>query len=126
MIRVAVAVLCMGNKILACQRKSGSRYGLRWEFPGGKLEDNESSVDCIRRELREELSITAVNPFLLETRQAFYDDGGWFEVSYFLVRNFSGEPQNNIFEQIRWLALEELKKLDNLEGNRSFIERLTI
>jgi 8-oxo-dGTP pyrophosphatase MutT (NUDIX family) len=76
--------------------------------------------------LREELNITAVNPLLLETRQAFYDDGGWFEVSYFLVRNFSGEPQNNIFEQIRWLALEELKKLDNLEGNRSFIERLTI
>jgi 8-oxo-dGTP diphosphatase len=126
MIRVAVAVLCKENKILACQRKSGSRYGLRWEFPGGKLEDNESSADCIRRELREELSITAVNPLLLETRQAFYDDGGWFEVSYFLVRDFSGEPQNNIFEQIRWLALEELKKLDNLEGNRSFIERLTI
>jgi 8-oxo-dGTP diphosphatase len=126
MIQVAVAVLCKENKILACQRKRGSRYELQWEFPGGKLEAGESGEDCVRRELLEELNITAYNPRLLETRQAFYDDGGWFEVSYFLVQEFSGEPLNVIFEQIRWLTLEELKKLNHLQGNKSFIERLTI
>ncbi len=126
MIQVAVAVLCKENKILACQRKQGSRYGLQWEFPGGKLEANESGEDCVRRELQEELNISVNDPRLLETRQSHYEDGGWFEVSYYLVRDFSGEPFNTIFEQIRWLTLEELKKLDHLQGNKSFIERLTI
>ncbi|MFZ1977141.1 MAG: (deoxy)nucleoside triphosphate pyrophosphohydrolase [Bacteroidota bacterium] len=126
MIRVAVAILYKGNKILACRRKRGSRYELQWEFPGGKLEHNESGEDCVRRELFEELNITIDIPVLLETKKVFYDDGGWFEVSYFLVRDFSGKLNNTVFEQIRWVTLEELKQLDILEGNKSFIERLTI
>jgi mutator protein MutT len=126
MIQVAVAVLCREDKILACRRKRGGRYELKWEFPGGKLEDNESREECVRRELFEELGIRIDTPYLLETRQAFYDDGGWFEVAYFLVRDFSGEPLNKIFEEIRWFTLPELKQLDVLEGNKSFIERLTI
>jgi mutator protein MutT len=57
MTEVAVGVLRKINRILICQRKHGGRYALKWEFPGGKFEIGETIEQCLRRELREELSI---------------------------------------------------------------------
>ncbi|MBM4161823.1 MAG: (deoxy)nucleoside triphosphate pyrophosphohydrolase [Ignavibacteria bacterium] len=124
MTRVAVALLQKDGKVLLCQRKKGSRYGLKWEFPGGKLEEGESTLDCLRRELREELSIEIQNIDRIETHQAQYDDGAAFEVSYCFVSEFSGAPWNNAFQEIRWVTLTELKVMDVLEGNRPFITTL--
>ena len=112
------------GKILACQRKKGSRYGLKWEFPGGKLEPGETPLQCLQRELREELSIDVNKVQKMEFQSAFYDDGGMFEVAYCHVSDFSGDPQNNVFENIRWVDAAELRRLDILEGNRSFVDKL--
>ncbi len=125
MTRAAVAVLQKEKLYLVCQRKRGSRYELKWEFPGGKVEEGESMLDCLKRELREELSIGIETIDRSESQVNRYDDGGVFEVTYFFVSRFTGEPVNNVFEQIRWAPLSELKSMDILEGNRTFIERLT-
>lgn len=125
MTRVAVGILRKNGKILACQRKKGSRYELKWEFPGGKLEPGETPLQCIQRELREELSITIDKVEKMEFQSAFYDDGGMFEVAYCHISDFIGNPQNNVFETIRWVDLDELRLLDILEGNRSFVKKLT-
>ena len=50
--RVAVAILRRNGKLLVCQRKKGGRYELKWEFPGGKLELNETIIQSLQRELR--------------------------------------------------------------------------
>ncbi len=123
--RVAVGILKRNGKILACQRKKGSRYGLKWEFPGGKLEPGETALQCVRRELAEELAIDVRAVQETEYETAVYDDGGKFEVAYCHITDFTGEPKNNVFETIRWVDLHELKRLDMLEGNRSIIEKLT-
>jgi hypothetical protein len=47
-----------------------------------------------------------------------------FNVSYCFVSGFDGEPQNNVFEQIRWVTLAELTTIDLLDGNRSFVAQL--
>lgn len=125
MTRVAVAILRRDGKLLVCQRKKGARYELKWEFPGGKLEQNETIVHCLDRELREELSIQLKAIERMELQTAEYDDGGKFEVAYCFVSNFAGEPRNNVFQEIRWVALEELKQLDILEGNKQFVKQLT-
>ncbi|HEX9615091.1 MAG TPA: NUDIX domain-containing protein, partial [Bacteroidota bacterium] len=57
MTRVAVGILKKDGTILVCQRRRGSRYELKWEFPGGKMEPGESVEDCLQRELTEELSL---------------------------------------------------------------------
>jgi 8-oxo-dGTP diphosphatase len=124
MIKVAVGILRRNGKILACQRKKGGRYELKWEFPGGKVEPGESVEQCLARELREELSITMHSIDRIEVQSAEYDDGGIYEVAYCEVAGFDGELMNNVFEQFRWVTLQELRTLDILEGNKGFIARL--
>ncbi len=126
MTKVAVGILRRDGQILACQRKRGGRYELKWEFPGGKVELGESFLQCLERELREELSITIHSIDRMEIQSAEYDDGGLFEVAYCSVTGFDGEPKNNVFEQLRWVTLQELKELDILEGNKDFIARMGI
>jgi 8-oxo-dGTP diphosphatase len=124
MIEVAVGILKRSGKILLCQRKKGDRYGLKWEFPGGKTEPGETMESCLRRELREELSIEIGRTQKIRTIESFYKDGGWFRVSYYLISDFKGEPANNIFEQIVWVLPEELKGMDILEGNKPMVQNL--
>lgn len=124
--KVAVAILRQNGRVLVCQRKRGSRYELKWEFPGGKVEHGETILDCLQRELREELSIIATGVEQIETHTAFYEDGGWFEVSYCFVKAFEGTPSNNVFEDIRWVTPEELQRMDTLQGNATIIQKLAL
>lgn len=124
MTEVAVGVLRRNGKFLVCQRKQGSRYAFKWEFPGGKFEVGETIEQCLRRELLEELAIEIHSIEHIETRAADYEDGGMFNVSYCFVSGFDGEPQNKVFEQIRWVTTDELKKIDLLEGNKPFVAAL--
>ena len=54
-ISVVGAVILNGGKILSAQRKLGGTLGGLWEFPGGKVEEGESSREALVRELMEEL-----------------------------------------------------------------------
>jgi 8-oxo-dGTP diphosphatase len=121
MTEVAVGILRRNDKILICQRKKGGRYELKWEFPGGKLEKGETTEQCLRRELFEELAITIHSVERIQTQSAFYEDGGLFNVAYCFISGFTGEIRNNVFEKIRWVTIDELKHLDLLDGNKSFV-----
>ena len=118
MINVAVGVIRAGSRILVCQRKKTSRYPLKWEFPGGKLENGESVPDGLRRELREELGIDANVGSELHRQEWVYPDSGTFRVFYHWIESYSGTVRNNVFEQIRWVEVAELPRVDMLDGNR--------
>jgi 8-oxo-dGTP diphosphatase len=125
MTEVAVGILRNNGKILICQRKKGGRYEFKWEFPGGKLENGETAEQCLRRELREELSIEIHSIERIQVQAAYYQDGGMFNVSYCFLSGFEGDPQNNVFEQIRWVTMDDLKNMDLLDGNKLFVANLT-
>ena len=125
--KVAVGIVLRNGLVLACQRQAGSHFPLKWEFPGGKVEDGETFEDALVRELEEELSIKAEIEREFFHQEWTYRDGNrenTFDVRYFLVRTFSGTPVNNAFEHIRWVSPAALKSMDNLEGNRPAIEHL--
>ena len=57
MIAVVAGVVRREGRVLLCQRPEGKRFGLLWEFPGGKVEAGESPEAALERELREELDV---------------------------------------------------------------------
>jgi len=125
MIRVAVGIIRVGSQVLVCQRKKTSKYPLKWEFPGGKFENGETVAECLRRELREELSIDANVGEKFFQQEWLYPDSGSFEVHYHIVDSYSGTLRNNVFEHIRWVNVAELGGVDMLEGNKDAVMLLT-
>jgi len=57
MIDVCCAIILDRNKILAVQRGQESLHPLQWEFPGGKMRSDETAIECIIREIEEELTV---------------------------------------------------------------------
>ena len=110
--------------VLLCQRSKHSRYGLKWEFPGGKVEAGETASDCLRRELREELDIDASIGELYHRQNYVYPDSGTFDVHYYIVPSFSGQIVNRVFESLSWVPVKDLQNFDILEGNADVVEKL--
>lgn len=57
---VVAGIIISNHNVLIGRRKANQALGGYWEFPGGKLENNESLVECLRREIQEELGVNAV------------------------------------------------------------------
>ncbi len=123
-VRVAVGVIKKNDTYLLCQRGINRRYAMRWEFPGGKMYPDEAPLECLQRELEEELEIRPVKTRELTTVRATYGDGGDFLITYFLVTEFEGEPKNRVFERIAWVKSSDFGQYDILEGTRPVLRHL--
>lgn len=117
-IHVAVGIVVdrEGN-ILLCQRPPHKSYPLKWEFPGGKVEKGEDSVQALRRELREELGITVTEHAIVHRETNSYSDGRTYAVEYFRITAWEGEMVNNEFAALSWSPAAQLLDYDILEGN---------
>jgi len=124
MITVTAGILTDGDRVLICQRRVGSRFALKWEFPGGKVENGETPEGCLRRELREELAIEAeVGPEIHRTEHR-YPNGFAVRLLFFRVDRFTGTPSNLDFERIGWVRRDELPGYDFLEADRELVDRI--
>ncbi len=125
MVRVTAAIIRDGDKVLVCQRRRGAAFELKWEFPGGKVEDGEDPRACLARELREELGIEAtIGPEVHHTWHR-YPNGLAVELFFFRVEGFRGAPENRAFEAVRWAAPPDLAGLDFLEADRELVALLS-
>jgi len=123
-LEVTTGIILKGEFVLLCQRSKTSTHALKWEFPGGKVEEGETPEQALRRELMEELSIEARIDSCVCTNRADYSDGGLFRVYYYIVREVKGEFSNNVFEDFQWVHINEVKNFDVLEGNRTICKEL--
>jgi len=122
--QVVAALIVNDGQILACQRTRHQPMPLKWEFPGGKIEEGEQPRDALRRELEEELGIEATIGNEVARIQHRYAGGGAVELRFFEVREYQGEIENRIFREIRWVRREELLELDFLDADRSLVRDL--
>ncbi len=122
--RVVAALIVKDDRILACQRTRHQVMPLKWEFPGGKIEEGEQPRDAMRRELEEELGIGATVGNEVARIVHEYPGGGSVELRFFEVRDYKGEIENRIFREIRWVTRPELLQLDFLEADRSLVKDL--
>lgn len=112
-------------EVLICQRKPDQPMSLKWEFPGGKIENGETSEDALARELNEELGIDAVIGDRVARIRHKYKNGGTIDLQFFVVREFSGSLENRIFNDMRWSSLEELPGYDFLAADLGLIRDLS-
>ena len=122
--RVVAALIMQDGKLLVCQRTRHQTMPLKWEFPGGKIEEGEQPRDALRRELDEELGIEATIGDELARIQHEYPNGGMVELRFYIVREFSGELENRIFKDIQWSEPKDLPKFDFLEADLTLVEDL--
>jgi 8-oxo-dGTP diphosphatase len=122
--RVVAGLILENDKILACQRTRHQVMPLKWEFPGGKIEEGEQPRDALRRELEEELGIEATIGDEVERLVHEYPGGGSVELRFFEVRSYKGAIENRIFREIRWVARNELSELDFLEADLTLVRDL--
>ena len=121
---VAGLILNQQGQLLVCQRTALQPLPLKWEFPGGKIEEGEGLGEALRRELNEELGIAATIGEEIATLQHRYQNGNSVELHFLLVREFSGELENRIFEEVRWADAADLPKYDFLDADRELIRDL--
>lgn len=123
-IKVVAAVIEREAKILIGQRRREDSHGLKWEFPGGKVERGESPASGLARELREELGIEATIGQELVRYEHRYPRRTSILLIFYSVTEFSGVPESLAFEKILWESPEKLPGYDFLDGDIDFVRRL--
>ena len=119
--RVVAALIVKGGKILVCQRTRHQTMPLKWEFPGGKIEEGEQPRDALHRELDEELGIDATIGDEVARIRHEYKSGNSVELRFYVVHEFRGELENRIFKDMQWVARTELPSFDFLEADLKLV-----
>jgi 8-oxo-dGTP diphosphatase len=123
---VVAALIASEGRVLACQRHRTDAFGLRWEFPGGKVRPHEKLQEALVRELQEELGVAAeIGDEVHRTRHRYAEMAREIELIFFTARAESSGVQNRVFEQIRWVAPANLASLDFLPADRELIRLLS-
>lgn len=123
LIKVAVGILKRGNTVLVAERPADKPYAGYWEFPGGKIEANESGENALKRELHEELGIDIITAQPWFEHIHHYPDKS-VQLEMWLVTEFNGEPHSKEQQQLRWVTFAEMNELRLLEGNIPVMSRI--
>jgi 8-oxo-dGTP diphosphatase len=122
--QIGVAVIWnQSGQILIDKRKVGGALGGLWEFPGGKIEAGETVVDCIVREIREELEIEiTVGEHLISIEHTYPT----FQITLIVhhCNYLSGTPQPIESDEILWVEVSDLNKYEFPAANVAIIRAI--
>ena len=122
-IPVSSGLIIQNNKVLIGLRSKSDNGGGLWEFPGGKIEIDESSEEAVIRELNEELDIVVHKPkkvmqYLHRFKNLIYD------ISFFEVISFKGSIKNIVHDELKWTDLASINNYNFISGDLLIIEGL--
>ncbi|WP_164112394.1 MULTISPECIES: (deoxy)nucleoside triphosphate pyrophosphohydrolase [Sphingobacterium] len=127
MLHVTCAIIVHKSKVLICQRSASMKLPLKWEFPGGKLEKDESLEDGLRREVREELGVNIGIDQALTPVEHHYPT---FSICLypFVCELKSGTVQATEHVQAIWVEAAEMLRYDWAEADipivREYLDNL--
>ena len=110
-IRVSAAVIKKEDQVLLARRSARMSRPLKWEFPGGKLEEGEDDRDSLQRELAEELGIEVRVGEYLGLVSHDYDDIS-IDLAVYGVEILQGEPEAREHCELRWVKRADLPAYD--------------
>ena len=118
---VVGAALIRDGRVLASRRTGPAHLAGLWEFPGGKVDDGETDVQALERELREELRVEA------EVGERLGGDlliGETAVLRVYLCRLLDGEPALVDHDAHRWLGAAELLDVPWIPVDLPLVEQL--
>ena len=121
--KVIAAAIIKNNKLLITQRPKDKTLALIWEFPGGKVEKDESNEECIIREIKEELDVTInVHQFIGDSSHK-YDFGN---ITVYLYKASICEGEIKLLEHnaMAWISSNEFDKYQFPPLNETLIEEV--
>ena len=126
-INVAVGIILNSSKskVLLAQRNTEDEHYGQWEFPGGKINADESTQDALKREIKEELNIEVVSSEVFDEFEFEYIQRK-VNLIFHLVTNFKGAEKGNEGQEILWVDIKNLHTINMLEANKSIIEKIQL
>ena len=125
-IKVVAGLILQNNKLLICQRPNFKDHPLKWEFPGGKIKNDETNEEALIREINEELSIDIINYEDLISYNFNYEDlNKTVFINFYLINTFSGKVLNNFHKQLKWIEIKDIREYDFLEGDFKIIDYIS-
>jgi len=121
--QVTAAAIVKDGRILIAKRKAGIRLANKWEFPEGKLEPDETMVQCLKRVLTEKFGIEVeIDDFICAS--TYHYSYGDIQSFAYRVSLLSGEFLLRDHDEIKWVLPSELSHYDFAEADIPICERL--
>jgi 8-oxo-dGTP diphosphatase len=122
--KIVAAIIRKDNKILCTQRSIKDKYlALKWEFPGGKIEEGETHQEALIREIKEELNIDIkVNDFFMTIDHSY--NSFHIKMHTYLCEMNDEVIKLNNHHHYQWLYLNQLNKLDWAEADIEIVEKI--
>ena len=119
---IAVSVIEYKNKILITKRLNKNFLPGLWEFPGGKIEKNETAIQAIIREVKEETNLTVPNPIFLGNIKHKYSH---FGVNISLFISFPKSIKSlNLSQEYRWIRMKDILNYPLPKANHKMLDIL--
>lgn len=123
MLVVAAAIILDNDKVLIAQRQEGSNMEYKWEFPGGKLEQDETPEECLVREIREELDM-AIEPIeIYKAVRHKHNDKDILLLAY-ICKRIQGEGRAIECNDFKWISLDELGQYEYTPADVGIVDKL--
>lgn len=122
-IPVVTGLIMKGDQVLVGLRPEGKNLAGQWEFPGGKIEANESPEGALVRELQEELGIEATVGEIIFAGTHSYGETGIL-LLFYVVKYWKGEPKTFYHRELKWVHLKDLQDLDIPGANRKVLPHI--
>ena len=124
LVTVAVGILIDdAGRVLVTRRAPDAHQGGLWEFPGGKVEADETLLEALTRELREELGVSVEAAEALMVLEHDYGDKQ-VRLDVHRVTRWSGEPRGLEGQPLAWQRPKKLRSWTFPAANRPILERL--
>ena len=123
MIDVVAAVIKKNNYYFIAQRNRHKHFAYHWEFPGGKVDNQETFENALKREIKEELaiSIRILNHIASEKHK---DEKIDVNVHYYLCESLNEKITLSEHEDMKWLQKNNLNKFKMVPGDSKIIKYL--
>ena len=123
MTNVVAAIIEKDNHFLIVKRNRKKHLGLKWEFPGGKVQENETFEEALIREIKEELNIKiSLQDKIAEEK--YKDEKIDIVLHYFLCTQEDGTIELNEHEDLAWVEKKDFDKYNFAEGDGNILALL--